>query len=232
MGATQLARHLGVHKSTTFRLLATLEDNGFVDKDPSTDRYRLGYALVSLAAAVTGDLDLTRRARPVLQELAERCFETVNLAILEGDRVVNVDQLTTHTAMVSVNWVGRATPLHCTSSGKVLLAWLSAQRRSRVLSGPLERFTDRTLTGSAELEEHLAQVRELGYAVTVEELETGLNAVAAPVFGEPSGVIAAVSVSGPSYRLDAGRIEEVAQLVKEAGEAISRRMGHRPGSQA
>src|SRR5215207_11458933 len=113
-------RKLGVHKATASRLIATLAERGFVERDPLTEKFRLGYGLISLAGSAVGGNDLVRAARPILDELAERTTETVNLGVLTGDSVVYVDQITGTRAIVSVSWVGRRTPLHCTSNGKVI----------------------------------------------------------------------------------------------------------------
>ncbi len=118
MRVTDLARRLEVHKSTAFRLLSTLEEHGLVEQNPTTEKYRLGYGLVRLASAVVGEIDLARASRPVLEELAARTSETVNLAILQGEQVVNIDQIAAPNLVVNVNWVGKQTPLHCTSMGK------------------------------------------------------------------------------------------------------------------
>ena len=122
LGVTELGRLLGVHKATASRLIATLAERGLVERDPVTEKYRLGFGLIRLAGAAMAGLDLVRTGHPILEDLAERTRETVNLGVLSGDAVVYVDQISGTRAIVSVSWVGRSTPLHCTSNGKVLLA--------------------------------------------------------------------------------------------------------------
>ena len=226
MRVTDLARRLEVHKSTVFRLLATLQQHGLVEQNPSTERYRLGYGLVRLAGSVVAELDLARASRPVLEELAARSGETVNLAILQGDQVVNIDQIAAPNLVVNVNWVGKQTPLHATSNGKVLLAHLPDDERGRLLSRSLPRLTSRTITDARTLEKQLRRAREDGYAFTLEELELGLNAVAAPVHGADGRVMAAVSVAGPSYRVTPQRLADLGEMTREAASAISRRLGY------
>jgi IclR family acetate operon transcriptional repressor len=226
MRVTDLARRLEVHKSTAFRLLSTLQEHGLVEQNPSTEKYRLGYGLVRLAGSVVAELDLARVSRPVLEQLAMRTTETVNLAILQGNQVVNIDQIAAPNLVVTVNWVGKQTPLHCTSNGKVLLAYLADVERAPLLREPLHRFTPRTITDVKTLEKQLRRVVDEGYAFTLEELELGLNAVAAPVRATDGRVRAAVSVAGPSYRVTPQRLQELGALTKAAGEAISRRMGY------
>ncbi len=226
MGVTELGRRLGVHKATASRLLATLAEHALVERNPLTDKYRLGFGVVRLAAATVGRLDLVQQARPVLEQLAERTGETVNLAILDQGWAVNIDQVTGASAVVSVSWVGKRTPLHATSSGKVLLAHAPPEVREGILSGPLPRLTRRTIVDPDVLRRQLAEAVARGYAFTVEELEVGLNAVAAPVRQAGGEVVAAISVSGPAYRVTPARIPMLAQSVRLAAAEISRRMGH------
>jgi IclR family acetate operon transcriptional repressor len=226
MRVTDLARRLEVHKSTVFRLLSTLQEHGLVEQNRTTEKYRLGYGLVRLAGAVVAELDLARASRSILEELAIRTGETVNLAILQGNQVVNIDQIAAPNLVVNVNWVGKQTPLHATSNGKVLLAHLSAEARQQLLGGSLSRLTPRTITDPRILEKQLRRVVEDGYAFTLEELELGLNAVAAPVRGADGRVQAAVSVAGPAYRVTPQRLNELGEMTRAAGEAISRRMGY------
>jgi IclR family transcriptional regulator, acetate operon repressor len=226
LGVTELGRRLGVHKATASRLAATLADHGFVERDPVTERYRLGFALVALAGSAMSNLDLVRTARPVLEDLAERTRETVNLGVMAADAVVYLDQVTGTRSIVSVNWVGRRTPLHDTSNGKVLLAYADEADVERILSRPLERATARTIVDPQELRGQLVQVRERGWAQTLEELEDGLNAVAAPVRDAAGTVVAALSVSGPAFRMAEVDLPRISRLAVDAANAISQRLGH------
>jgi len=226
LGVTELGRELGVHKATASRLVATLAERGFLERDPVTDKFRVGYGLVSLAGAAVGNMDVVRTARPVLESLAGKTHETVNLGVLSGDDVVYVDQVTGARSIVSVNWVGQRTPLHATSNGKVLLAWLPDEERDRLLARPMDRATPKTITDPAKLLVALHEVRTKGYAQTVEELEEGLNAVAAPIFGGEGDVIAALSVSGPAFRMRPVDLPRMARFTVEAAAAISRRLGY------
>jgi DNA-binding IclR family transcriptional regulator len=228
MGVSELARAMDVHKSTASRLLATLQDHDLVERSPDSEKYHLGAGLARLARAAAADLDLADAAGPVMRDLAARTGETVNLAVLRDDRVVNVDQVSAPQQLVSVNWVGRDTPLHCTSNGKALLAFLPAAERRRILARPLERLTPHTVVRRAALERQLERVRRDGYAFTTEELEVGLNAVAAPVRDRAGGVVAAISVAGPAYRVSPDRLPPLGELTRDAGAAISRRMGFGP----
>lgn len=225
MGVTEMGRHLGVHKATASRLLATLAAHGLVERNPSTDKYRLGFGLIHLAGSAVAGMDLVREARPILEDLAERTQETVNLAVLDGDSVLNIDQISSPRTVASRSWVGRRTPYHCTSNGKVLLAFAQESERERLLSLPLESRTRNTITNPDAIRSQLAEVGALGYARTVEELEEGLSAVAAPVRAADGVVVAAVSVAGPAFRMRPEELDRLARLTMDAAGAISRRMG-------
>src|SRR5580698_6587363 len=212
-GVTEVARELGVHKSTASRLLAALDRRELVAQDAARGRYRLGVGLVRLAGAARRGLDLVQESRPVCRALAQEVGETVNLAILSGRDALYLDQIAGPAALSPHNWAGQRIPLHATSDGKVLLAYLTDAERHRCLTPPLQRFTDCTITAVAAFPPLLAQVRERGYATAVNELEDGLTAIAAPVRDAEGTVVASVSASGPSFRIPADRIPAVAGSV-------------------
>ncbi|GHF84166.1 IclR family transcriptional regulator [Streptomyces griseosporeus] len=225
-GVTEIAEQLGVHKSTAFRLLGVLENRGLVAQAKDRGKYYLGAGILRLAGAAAVRLDISQEGVQVCRELADDLGETVNIAVLDDDAAVNIMQARGTASVTAQNWLGRRTPLHATSSGKVLLAHLPPTLREGLLARPLHRFTERTVTGAAVLRGELETVVERGYGVTVEELELGLAAVAAPVRAHDGEVIAAISVSGPVYRLNADRLPEVAERTVAAGAELSRRMGY------
>jgi DNA-binding IclR family transcriptional regulator len=225
-GVSELAAEIGVHKSTASRLLGALEERELVDRARDRGKYRLGFGILRLAGAIPAQLDITRQARPVFEELAARLGETVNLAVRQSHFAVNLDQARGPSAVGTYNWVGQLTPLHATSSGKVLLAYLpDRQRRELLEAAELSRFTECTVTSVRELEAELAAVRTDGYAVSVEEYEAGLNAIAAPVRDHTGQTIAAMSVSGPAYRFTERGMHAAAPDVITAASEISLRMG-------
>jgi DNA-binding IclR family transcriptional regulator len=226
VSVTDVAAALGVHKSTASRLLAALESRDLVEQVSERGRYRLGFGIVRLAAAANVRLELVEQSRPITRRLAAEVGETVNVARLESDAAVNVDQVRGPAAIASHNWIGQPTPLHATSSGKVLLAHLDPGERERLLATPLDRFTPATVTDPLALRRQLLRAVEDGWASTIEELEDGLNAVAAPIRDHDGAVIAAVSVSGPSYRLTPARMADVAQATVAAAREISERLGY------
>jgi IclR family acetate operon transcriptional repressor len=226
LGVTELSRRLQVHKSTVSRLLATLERHGVVARNPQSDKFGLGPALISLAGVALQRIDLRASAREVLARLAEQTTETVNLAILDGDQVVNVEKLPSAQYIRDIGWIGRRSPLHCTATGKALVARLGRVELRRLLGPRLRRFTPQTICDWGALTAELAEVRRAGYALGREELEPGLVAIAAPIQGLDGRVAGAVSVSGPSFRMPPAAIEAYAPQVVTAAAAISRNLGY------
>lgn len=223
----EVARELGVHRSTALRLLATLERHGLVERDQRTSKYRLGSRLVQLASAVRGEADLRTAARPVCEALARSVGETVTLDVLAGDEILPIEQATGSTSVVSVNWLGTRSPAHCTASGKIILALGAQAVRARYLARPLERRAPNTIVNRAELEAQLNGARAMGYARTDEELEVGLSAIAAPVRAPGGEVVGAIDVSGPAHRFGQAESVEIATRCMEAAEELSRRLGFR-----
>jgi len=225
-GVSEVATEIGVHKSTAFRLLAALEERDLVEQNTERGKYQLGFGVLRLASAIPARLELVGQAQPVLDELAQSLDETINLAVVREHYSVHVQQALGSAAVASQNWVGQVTPLHATSSGKVLLAYMSEERLDETLDAAgLKSYTEHTVTSREMLVEQLEQARAEGFATAFEELETGLNAAAVPVRDHTGTVIGAVSASGPAYRFDKARIESVAEELKAAGVRISRRMG-------
>ena len=224
LGVSELGRRLNVHKATASRLLVTLARHGLVEQNPFTSRYRLGVSLVHLAAASSARMDIVRQVRPVLEDVSERAKESAGLAILERGTVIFIDEVAAPWS-VGVSWVGRRAPFHCTSSGQVLLAWAQDRLVERVLRKPLERFTDLTITEPAALRAELERVRTRGYARSVEEMEKGLVAVAAPVRQADGTVVAAMSLSGPIFRFRPQEVPRTGAVVAEAADQASRRLG-------
>jgi DNA-binding IclR family transcriptional regulator len=226
-GVSEVAAEIDVHKSTAFRLLGALEARGLVEQAGERGKYRLGFGIVRLAGAVTGRLDITQQGRAVCERLAEEIGETVNIAVMQEQYAINLYQVRGPAAVAAHNWVGELTPLHATSSGKVLLAYLSPMERSELLAeAGLKKVTPHTITAKAKLEKNLAEARERGYAWTLEELEIGLHAMAVPVADRGGRVIAALSASGPSYRFTEERLHECSPSLLMGAEEISHRMGY------
>jgi DNA-binding IclR family transcriptional regulator len=225
-GVTELAKALDVHKSTAFRLVVALENHQLVEQVAERGKYRLGFGIVRLAGAVAAHLDLPRESRPVCERLAAEVGETVNVAVLDGGAAINIIQAHGAAAVTARNWVGARSALHASSSGKVLLAWAGEEEMAGVLANKLRRYTERTITSEDALRVELKAARERGWASTNEELEVGLNSLAAPIRGVGGYVVAAVSIAGPSYRLTVDSFNAVADKLVPGAEQISSRIGY------
>jgi DNA-binding IclR family transcriptional regulator len=223
-GVTGIAGEIGVHKSTAFRLVSTLEQGGLVEQSEDRGKYRLGMGILRLAGATTARLDVVQEARPICRRLASTTGETVNIAVLSDRAALYLDQVAGASSLQPHNWVGQHIPLHATSNGKVLLSGLSDDELTRTL-GALPAYTDATIVNAKQLRQQLDEVRTLGYAKAVDELEVGLTAVAAPIRNAHGDVIAALSVSGPTFRLDGARIGTVLPALLEAAGEVSHRLG-------
>jgi IclR family transcriptional regulator, acetate operon repressor len=206
LGVADFARALDVHKSTASRLAAALERTGFLTR--SGRRYRLGAEVIRLGTVALRSFDLVATMQPAMAILSERTGETVNLAVPDGEDVLNVAEVpSTYILSSSGGWIGRRTRPHAVANGKVLLAY-GALPPPRVL----ERYTAQTLTTTDALAAELARVRRQGFAKAVAELEDGLVAVAAPVFGPGGGCVAALSISGPEYRMKPDMLDGLGRL--------------------
>lgn len=202
-GVTELAQVIGVHKSTASRLAAVLERAGLLSRHGR--RYRLGLQAIRLGTLALRSLDFVETMRPAMEKLSRQTGETINLAIPDGTGILNVAEIpATYILSCSSGWIGRRTRPHAVANGKVLLAHAAIP-----MPGELERYTERTITSHEDLARDLEAVRANGYATAVSELEDGLVAVAAPVFDSAGGCVAALSVSGPEFRL---RPETMADL--------------------
>jgi DNA-binding IclR family transcriptional regulator len=225
-GVTEIAAELGVHKSTVSRLIAVLESRGYVEQLSERGKYRLGFSIVRLAGSTSAPMDLTRQGQSTCDALARETGETTNLAILDGDRIINVVEAIGTAGVALRTWVGQSCPAHATSSGKVLLSELRAAEVHSRFGDRLESFTPNTIVELTALEAELATARKNGWAAVNEELEIGLNAVSAPVRDSAGKIVSALSVSGPSYRMEPAGFGEVARLTIEAARQISRRLGY------
>lgn len=232
LGVSELARHLGLGKSTTHRLLSTLAHERLLEQDPQTGRYRLGLALYELGTTVTEHVDLHEAALPVLTTLRHTTGEMVHVAVLDGLEVVYVERLESHHMLPVFRKVGHRLPAHQTSSGKVLLAAMPRDLLLARLHGVvLARRTERTITDHDRLLRELDEVTTRGWAINAEEGHPGVVSVGAPLRGPDGNVIAAISVVGATQRMQPALRRHTTVLI-ESARVISRRLGYRPLVQA
>ncbi len=226
-GVTKIADELGVHKSTAFRLIATLEQRGLVEQDLERGKYRLGVGILRLAGATTARLDVVQETRPLARALAADTGETVNIAVRSEGAALYLDQIAGTSSLQSHNWVGQRIPLHATANGKILLTGLTAEQIATEVGQRFRAYTPTTITSLKKLLVDIDAVREAGYAVVVDELEMGLTAIAAPLRNAHGDVIASLSVSGPTFRFDENRVKEAVQQVVDVAVEVSERLGWR-----
>ncbi len=226
-GVSEIAEEMGVHKSTASRLLSALDARDMAQQDHERGKYQLGFGILRLASSIPGRLNVAAEARPFLHALAEKFQETVNLAVLRSNFAVNVDQAMGPSALATSDWVGSMTPVHATSSGKILLACLDTAERGRILKETGQpALTASTVTSRPALEKQLIAAAATGFATSYSELEIGLNAIAVPIRDHRGVAIAAISISGPAFRFDPEAIPGLLEELKQAGERVSEKLGY------
>lgn len=221
-----LAESLGMNKSTVSRMMATLASENFVYKDQKTKKYRLGVSALALSGIAGSQLDISREAQSILKTLVETMEETVHLSVLDQLDVMYIEKVECQQPVRVLTYVGSRNPIYCTSAGKVILANSEKELTEKVIGRGLKAFTEHTITNPGDLIEHLEQIRETGYAYSIEELQEGVTSVAAPVFDHTGSVIAALSVVGPKQRIQPHRIPIFAKNITVAAKEISAQMGY------
>lgn len=224
---SELARQLGLDRSTTYRILLSLEEAGLVEKDVSTGAYALGLGAFELGNAYLRQTDLIQVARPIMAELAQKVQETVHLAVLSDTEIVYLDKVDSPRTLGVMSKIGQRSPVYCTALGKALLAFRSEEELSRILRKvKLVRMTPRTITSKQKLLDELRQVRKRGYAFDCREIEDDVECIAAPIRNHEAEVIAALSISGPQRKIGTPQEGEFIRQVVEAGALISSKMGY------
>jgi DNA-binding IclR family transcriptional regulator len=232
LGVSELARRLGLHKNNVFRLLATLEQGGYIEQSATSDRYRLGTRCLELGQAYSRGHTLQRRARPILEELARKSGETTHIAVLRGFEVVHLDGVLPDQVLLTALRIGERLPAHCTALGKVLVgcgdrALLESFGRAIASSEALSSRTESTLVEVQKIFDELRSVSAQGFAVDLEECVAGIRCVAAPVFDGSGSVVAAISISAPSSRLVVDGLHgDVGRGVVAAADQLSQELGY------
>lgn len=231
-GVTELATRLQLHKNNVFRLLATLEQQGYIDQLKPTDRYRLGVRSFELGQAFVRGRSLHTRARRYLEEVAAETGESAHLAIMRNFEVVYIDGITSDQLIATGSLIGRRLPVHCTAAGKILLGCAPDSLReefdrNEVAESGLTVRTPNTIADPHKFFEHIRSARVAGFALEIEECVAGLCCLAAPVYDSKGDAIAAISVAGPVFRLGEDELlGKIAPAVVGAAERLSREMGY------
>jgi DNA-binding IclR family transcriptional regulator len=235
LGVTELSRRLNLHKNNVFRLLATLEQRGYIEQSSANERYRLGAKCLELGETFCRSHSLLDQARPIVRNLAREVGETVHLAQMTSFEVVHVDAQVHQQPVLTPSRVGQRLPVHCTALGKVLLGTASEGCRqlydqSVVAGRELPQRTRATFVDPIKFFEEVRTAAGQGYALDLEECEEGLSCAAAPVYDRTGVAVAALSASGPFFRLGHGElIKNIAPKVVAAADRLSRDLGYAPG---
>lgn len=226
-GVTELSLSLKSHKSSISRILITLQAQGFVEKNPQTGKYCLGFKVIELGQRALSRFELKEWAGPYLEELAGKTKEIIHLSLLDQNEIVYLDKKGKEQALTVATRIGGRNPAYCSAMGKVLLAALPPAELDRVLSlGPLQCLTPSTITEIPSLKKELERVRKRGYAIDHEESFPGIRCVAAPIRNRRKEVIAAVSATVPKQRMGREKMAQIVQLVTRCAKEISENMPH------
>jgi IclR family transcriptional regulator, KDG regulon repressor len=218
---TELHRQFKIPKSSVYAILQTLKARGYVSKD-DLDQYSLSLRLFSLGISLIENLDLRKGTHALLEELAEKAQLTAHIGVLDGHEAVYIDKVEVLTSVRLTTWLGRRVPLHTTSMGKAMLAFLPEKEVDAILGkGPLPRLTSKTITNPAQLKTELARIRTQGYAIGSEENELGVRAVGAPIFSTGGRPVAAVNLGASALNMKTKDIPRFGALVKSYAEKIS-----------
>jgi DNA-binding IclR family transcriptional regulator len=218
---TQIADLVGIHKSTAHRLLATLENKRFIQRDQDTGIYRLGIRLLQMAYLTLEQNDLRRLAAPFMHRLCDLYEENIDLTVLDDTDVVFINILEGPQRVKLAAAIGQRLPAYATASGKAILGFMPEKQVRRILDRGMPQLTPHTFNSIDELSNNLDTVRELGFAISEQELEEQINAVAAPIFDQEHHPIASIAVAGPAYRLTRKRMMEIGPIVVTTAGEIS-----------
>lgn len=213
----------GFPRSTTHRLLASLKDVGLLDQDGHRDRYRLGIKLFELGNIVLANMDLHRESRPYVDQLRKLTGQLVHLAVFDGRRAVVIVRSDPLDNASNLTFVESA-PAHCTGVGKAILAFQPAETIRKVSAAGLQRYTETTITTDSALQAELAAIRTRGYSIDESEHQPGIRCVAAPIRDHSGRVIAAISISGSTWKLPVDQIEDLSKVVMHTAAAISAKL--------
>lgn len=223
---SDLSESLGLNKSTVSRTLATLASEGFVFKNPETNKYRLGMSIISLSGIVNNNTDIYKESLPVLTKLVESCGETAHISVLDHYEIIYLQKVECNHPVRFLTHVGKRNPLYCTSAGKVLLAYADETFVEAVIKNGLKPLTKNTITDPEQLRKHLRQIKRDGYAYSFEELSEGVNSIATPIYDYTGKVVSALSVVGPKQRIDDRKLKAITNQTVNASKEISNRLGY------
>jgi DNA-binding IclR family transcriptional regulator len=228
LSLAEICQRMSLHKSTAHRSLMVLERSALIERTQE-NRFRLGLKLYELGNRAVEQIDLRARVYPFFRRLAMEVGETVHLGVLQKTSVVYLDKVEPNRRVCMSSKTGTSNPVYCTSMGKAMLAFQPEEVMEHILAKiRFVRYTPKTLCSQETLRTSLERVRRRGYAIDDEEIELGVRCIGAPVFNESHLAIAAVSVSGPSSRITAQSVPEIAKRLLICCRDISASLGLQP----
>jgi DNA-binding IclR family transcriptional regulator len=223
---SEISAQVGLDRSTTYRILLSLEKCGLVEKDPRTGEYSLGPAALEIGSAFLGRTDLIQIAKPIMADLALKVQETVNLAVLNETEILYIDKVDSPRSVGVMSKVGQRNPVYCTSLGKALLAFQPEDRQGRILEATeFKPLTSNTITSKKRLIQELQSIKKQGYALDRREIEEDVECISAPIRDYQGSAVAAVSISGPQRKIGTPQEKEFVAAVVEAAAQISAKLG-------
>lgn len=221
IGIKELSISTGLPASTIQRIVNTLELKNYLVQNPKNNKYRLGIALYNISRNYAENLDWIEDARMHMEKLVEKHHETVNLAVLQGQKVVYLTKVDSPHILRPNFTIGTHYPAFCTALGKCILAYQPQEILDRLLKSPIEACTENTITDPVKLRVELNKIRVEGYAIEDEQFQIGLFCIAAPIKGFKGRVIAAISMTIPKYRLDQNKVPDIVRDMIETANIIS-----------
>lgn len=227
LGVTEIAKQIDINKSSVYRILSTLAQYGYIEQDEVTGRYKLGYKFLEISSKLLDSIDLRTEARPFLQELENETNEVIHLVVYDQGEVVYIEKLEGNETLRMHSKVGKRAPMHCTSVGKAIMAHQPSGIVHEIVDRKgLPMHTEKTISDKDTLFQELVKVKQEGYALDLEENENGITCIAVPIFDHSGNVTAAVSISGPTMRMSADRLEQLKEEILRTGKLISSRLGY------
>lgn len=228
MKLTEIADELDINKSTLHGIISTLRFHGFVDQDEKTQKYRLGLYLIDLGDITGKSLDIIQISSPIIDAVSAKVQETVHIGKLDSSKldVIYVNKKESKQSMRIFTSIGARNPSYCTGVGKVMLAYSNNEVLENVLKSEFQRYTDNTIIDKEAFRQRLKQYKTQGYAIDNEEYSIGLKCVAAPIFNFRGEPVYGISISGPTVRMTEQKIEECIEIIKNAANEISKKIGY------
>ncbi len=225
-GVTEISEELNLYKSNVHNILSTLENRGFVQKNPKTERYKLGSKVFELGSVYLKDIGIREVAQIYIEELSNKYNETVHLGVLDKKEVISIENEESSHPLSNHIFIGERAPLHATAVGKAILAHLPANKQQEIINEGLTKYTENTITEPEELKNEIKKIKERGYAIDNEEHQRGVRCVAAPIKNYKGKVESSLSISGPSARLPIDNLKEIGPEISKICEEISYKLGY------